>query len=280
MRIHQALLAACLAAGLGVPAVSAQNKVALGGVTSFLGVGIQEINAERAKALQLREEAGVEITRVDPDSPAERAGLKSGDAVLQYNGQRVEGIAQFSRMVRETPAGRQARLDIVRGGSPQTVTVTVGSRRGPVIFADDGNLTIDSPKFDVRIPEIRIPEIRIPDVPRSVMAWRSSTLGIEAESLNGQLADYFGVKEGVLVRSVVSASAAEKAGIKAGDVITQVNNSRVATPSDITSRVRSLSGQSVPVQLLRERKEVTLTVMFPEAALPAPRARTVSGREQ
>src|SRR5262249_42558508 len=74
------------------------------GGPSFLGVGIQEVDADRAKALRLREEAGVEVTRVDPDSPAEKAGLKEGDVITEYNGQKVEGLEQFSRMVRETPA--------------------------------------------------------------------------------------------------------------------------------------------------------------------------------
>ena len=62
---------------------------------SFLGVGLKEIDSDRAKELKLREESGVEITRVEENSPAAKAGLKVGDAVLQYNGQRVEGIEQF-----------------------------------------------------------------------------------------------------------------------------------------------------------------------------------------
>src|SRR4051812_23467645 len=59
---------------------------------SYLGVGIQELTPERAKSLKLRDETGVEITRVAPESPAERAGLKSGDVVLQINGMKVEGL--------------------------------------------------------------------------------------------------------------------------------------------------------------------------------------------
>src|SRR5512139_2437444 len=62
---------------------------------SYLGVGVAEINADRAKALKLKEERGVEITRVEDDSPAAKAGLKVGDVVLEYNGQRLEGTEQF-----------------------------------------------------------------------------------------------------------------------------------------------------------------------------------------
>src|SRR6185369_11111273 len=88
---------------------------------SYLGIGIQEITAQRAKALKLGEEAGVEVTRVAPDSPADKAGLRVGDVVLQYNGMKVEGLEQLSRLVRETPVGREVKLDIFRNGAPLTL---------------------------------------------------------------------------------------------------------------------------------------------------------------
>ena len=216
---------------------------------SYIGVGIQEIDSDRAKALKLREEAGVEVTRVEKDSPAEKAGLMTGDVVIQYSGQRVEGIEQFSRMVRETPVGREVKLDIWRNGGPQSVTVKVAARRGIAVPGDG---------FSFTIPEIPV----MPDIPRSVMTWRTALLGVEAESLDGQLAQYFGVKEGVLVRSVVSGSPAEKAGIKAGDVITRVDDANVRTPSDLSTRVRGLRGKSVDVVVTREHKEMTLNVMI------------------
>jgi serine protease Do len=224
--------------------------------SGFIGVGIQEIDSERAKTLKLPQEAGVEITRVDQDSPADKAGLKTGDVVTEYNGQRVEGIAQFSRLVRETPVGRDVRLNIIRNGAAQTVTVKVGSRRSATVFGPDGNITIGPlGPFNVRIP----------DIPRSRMTWRSALLGVEAETLEGQLAGYFGVTEGVLVRSVTQGSAADKAGIKAGDVITRIDNSKVTSASDLSSRIRSQQGKSVSVVLTREHKEMTVTVMIAEA---------------
>ncbi len=71
--------------------------------TSFIGVNLADIDNERAHALKLRDVHGVEITRVEDNSPAAKAGLKPGDVVLDYNGQRVEGMEQFGRFVRETP---------------------------------------------------------------------------------------------------------------------------------------------------------------------------------
>src|SRR5258705_6450591 len=115
-------------------------KVSTAG-TSFMGVMVQEIDSDRAKALKLREEAGVEVTRVETESPAEKGGLKVGDVVMQFNGQRVEGMEQFSRMVRETPPGRDVKLEIVRSGAPQTVVVKVGARKSPLKLGEGMMIT-------------------------------------------------------------------------------------------------------------------------------------------
>src|SRR4051794_30304129 len=98
-------LVSTVAAQTPAPATPQARVMKAAGGTSFIGVMVQEIDSDRAKALKLRDEAGVEVTRVETDSPAEKGGLKVGDVVMQYNGQRVEGMEQFSRMVRETPAG-------------------------------------------------------------------------------------------------------------------------------------------------------------------------------
>ncbi|MGH9722195.1 MAG: PDZ domain-containing protein, partial [Bryobacteraceae bacterium] len=165
---------------------------------SFLGVAVMDVDSERAKALGLKEERGVEVKSVEDDSPAAKAGIKEGDVVLEYNGQRVDGTEQFMRLVRETPAGRQAKVTVWRGGATQTLTATIGSRTGQ---------HFDRDSFAIAIP--RPPEIRL-DLPRPFTSWRSSTLGIESESLGSQLAEYFGVKEGALVRAVTKGSAADK----------------------------------------------------------------------
>lgn len=224
---------------------------------SYLGVGVREVDAERARALKLREEYGVEVTNVEEESPAAKAGLKTGDVVLEYNGQRVEGTEQFVRFVRETPMGRTVKLLVSRSGGTLTLTPILATRKmkAPQAFSWE--------RFEM--PDIQIPPI--PDVPMAMMSWRSSTLGVVAESLEPQLAAFFGVKEGVLVRSVVAGSTAEKAGFKAGDVILKVDDSKVTSPRDVTGAIRTArSGKkpSVPVAVMRDKKEVTLTVALPE----------------
>ena len=225
----------------------------------FLGVGIQEITPERAKALKVRDEAGVEITSVIHDSPAEAAGLKAGDVVISYNGQKVEGREQFSRMVRETPVGHEAKLDVVRNGATQTAMVKIDNRMLPRILAPDG-------------VHLNMPDMPMPDIPRVFQGMNSPMLGIEAESIDGQLAAYFGSKDpAVLVRTVLKNSAAEKAGLKAGDVILRVDDIKVASAADISARLRATQGKSVQLALLREHKEMNITVMPETGLAPAPR---------
>jgi serine protease Do len=221
----------------------APHVVPAGG--SYIGVMMQEVDSERAKALKLGDETGVEITLVEQDGPADKAGLKVGDVALRYNGQRVEGNEQFARLVRETPPGREVKLEISRAGATQTVIVRVAQRKAPRIEWGDPPTHMD---------------IHMPDPPRSFLQLRGSILGIEAESIDGQLAQYFGVKDGVLVRSVSRGSAAEKAGIRAGDVIMKIEDAHVSTPADISSRLRTLRGKSAPLGLVRDHKELTVTV--------------------
>jgi serine protease Do len=215
---------------------------------SYIGVMMQEIDSERAKTLKLHEQGGVEITVIEPDSPAEKAGLKVGDVVLKYSGLRVEGMQQFAHMVHETPPGREVKIDVSRAGVAMSVIVKVAQHKASHMELGD------MPPMPERL------DIHIPDLPRGFMTLRSSVLGVEAESIDGQLAQYFGVKDGVLVRSVLKGTAAEKAGIRAGDVIMRIADARVMTPADISGRLRTLHGKSAPVVLMRDHKELTISV--------------------
>lgn len=237
------------------------QMMSMGG--SFLGVGVREIDAERSKALSLKDEYGVEITRVEDESPASKAGVKVGDVVLEFNGQRVEGAEQFVRIVRETPAGRTVKLLINRSGGSMTLPATIASRKTKGMSQSLPGMPMEGMRMEP--PNF---EFNMPDIPKAMMSWRSAVLGMEAESLGeSQLASYFGVKEGVLVRSVMKGTAAEKAGIKAGDVLMKVDETKVATPRDVSSAVRSArtnSRKSFPVVLMREKKEVSISVTVDE----------------
>src|SRR5215475_3053740 len=93
---------------------------------SWLGVETREVSSDFAKEHKLSAERGVVVGKVISDSPAAKAGLKESDVVTEINGQRIEGTAQFRRMIREIPAGRAVQLNLWRDGRQQTVSVTLG----------------------------------------------------------------------------------------------------------------------------------------------------------
>jgi len=241
--------------------LSAQGTLQVGG-SSYLGIGVADIAAERAKALNLNEERGAEVTRVAVDGPASKAGIQQGDVVLDYDGTTVQGIEQLTRLVRETPVGRQVKISLWRNGAAQSLTATIEARKGMVIRSDGGPMVIpfgNGGRLQVPMPQI--------EMPRFQMTWQNPVLGIEGESLRSQeqLADFFGVKEGVLVKLVRKNSAAEKAGIKAGDVVVKVDDSAVATSQEITQALRALgSKKTFMVTVVRNKKEMPLTVTLEE----------------
>jgi len=173
--------------------------------------------------------------------------------VLEYQGQRVEGAEQFVRLVRETVVGRQVKLLISRNGATQTLTPTIGARPFGKFM---------SKEFEEAIGKVRI---EMPDFPRPMVSVRSRTLGVETESLGSQLAEYFGVKEGVLVRSVIRGSVGEKAGLKAGDVITKIGDRRIDSSSDLTTALRSRPRGSVALTIVRNQKEMVINVTLDES---------------
>jgi serine protease Do len=226
---------------------------------TYLGVSLAEIDSKRGAELKLRDTHGVEITRIEDGSPAEKAGLKTGDVVLEYNGQRVEGMEQFGRLVRETPTGREVKLLISRNGAQQTIAATVATRK---------MRTVTTSNMRDYFPGVDMPDIHLPDMPQVFTTWRSPVLGVESEALTPQLATFFGVKDGVLVRSVIKDSAAEKAGIKAGDIITKVDGSTVTTPNELVSALRSArSKKTFPVDLMRDRHATSVNVTVEESRL-------------
>jgi serine protease Do len=252
------------------PAPRARGRVmAMQGSATYLGIGVQDMDAERARALKLKEDRGAEVTSVTADSPASKAGIKEGDVVLEYNGQPVEGQEQLARLVRETPAGRQVKVVVWRNGSAQTLSATVEARRGGMFEGGDFNFTM---------PNITIPPMPPMDIPNIYMGGRSAMLGIEGENISreSQLGEFFGVKEGVLVKAVTKNSAAEKAGIRAGDVIVRVDEERVSSTREITAALRDArSKKTFNVVVVRNKKETPLSVTIEDNAPGRPPRRAM-----
>ena len=249
---------------------------------SWLGVETLEVNGERAKELKLPAERGVLLGKIAPDSPASKAGLKENDVVTEINGQHVEGAMQFRRMIREIPAGRSVQLTVWHDGRTETLSVTLGRAeelRHNRVYAAPGNFAFRMPE----IPEMpELPEVaEIPDMPSTdwggMVMGGQPRLGIDAEDLNGQLGSFFGVPEGegILVRSVNSGSPAEKAGLKAGDVITSLNGERLRSVGDLRQKLsvrhedadkdkdKGNKERTVKLGVLRNKAEMSLSVELP-----------------
>src|SRR4029077_19086524 len=233
---------------------------------SWLGVETQEVTSGTAKELKLPAERGVVIGRVTEDSPAAKAGLKEKDVITEVNGQRVEGAAQFRRMVHEIPAGRAAQLTVWRDGRAQIVAVTLGQ-------AEEGHRAWV--KAAPGAFAFRMPEVEMPDMPAiaglgddfALLPGGRPRLGIDAEDIGEQLGSFFGAPdgEGILVRSVNSGSPAEKAGLKAGDVIASFNGERVRSLGDLRQKLASQNdAKTAKIGVLRNRSEMTLSVELPE----------------
>lgn len=219
---------------------------------SYLGVQLRDITSSEVDPLELPQEAGVFIVRVEEDSPAAEADLREGDVIIQFGPLSVSSVRQFQRLVSETPPGRQLELTLIR----------------------DGQRTSSGVRLDEREPSQRYFLLeRGADILRGLRDWwgtepqrgpRSSArprLGIRGQDLTDQLGEALGVpdKEGVLIMEVTPDSPAQKAGLRAGDVITSVNDHPVSTVSALS---RYLQSGSVELEIIREKQKEEMTVEF------------------
>jgi serine protease Do len=196
----------------------------------WLGVSIQPLTQELAKSFGIAGTQGALVASVTEDSPAARAGLKEGDVIVTFDGKPVEGPRMLPSIVANTPIGRPVPVGIVRDGSRQTVTVTVG------------NLT------DSR-------EAKATPAEKSAESRATEKLGLALQELTPELAKQLGVQgdKGVVVTEVKPDSPAAQAGLAAGDVIREVNRTPVQGLQDVEKGLaRSQSGGQVLLRVERE----------------------------
>ena len=214
-------------------------------------------------------ETGVVVEEVRPDSPAEKAGVKRADVFVTFDGERVRSVRQFTRLVQETPPGRSVKATVLRDGQQRDLEITPregrGALNGSFVF---GDRLPDMRAFGDHLPYLDMLPRGMPfdfDLPGLMSAPR---LGVDVDPLSDQLAGYFGVKEGVLVRSVTDGSAASRAGLKAGDVITSVDGQPVRSREDLVRAVRDARSDELTIGIVRDRRESSVT------------AKIVAGRER
>ncbi|HXH25538.1 MAG TPA: PDZ domain-containing protein [Vicinamibacterales bacterium] len=242
--------------------VTPDLNVVIGG--SQIGVSIRDLDSDELAKAKLPQPGGALIEDVREGTPAARAGFRDGDIVIEFDGERVRSARHFTRLVQETPAGRTVQATVLRDGTRQTLQVT--PEAGGRAFIDIGPRV--SRELEARL--WRLPgDLRFDfdiDVPRNFETLVSPRrLGATVAGLNSQLAEYFGVKGGVLVSSVESGSPAAQAGLRAGDVITGINGQAVDAVADVSRAVRNARpGDTLELRVTRDRKELTLKATIPD----------------
>lgn len=272
--ISAALVAAAGAGAAVAPVAHGQAKLRVAqaphafeiftGGGSRIGVSIREVEDADVKSARLPGPAGAVVEEVTEGSPAEKAGIRKGDVVVEFDGERVRGVRHLTRLVQETPDGRQVQAVVVRDG--QRATVSVAPREsGALGFERFRELENLGREFRDSIPARPAPpapgRTRPPSVFRfdDLLGRGSTRLGITVDALTPQLAEYFGTKEGVLVTTVNDDSPAAKAGMKAGDVITAVNGTTIDDAADLRRRIQEIDdGAEFTIAVMRDRKSQTL----------------------
>ncbi len=253
---------------------------ALHGGGGRLGVTLSEVASDDVARLKLGTERGALVREVAEDSAAEEAGLKAGDVILGFQGEKVHSATQLARLVRETPAGRKVELEVSREGETQRLTATLRESRGARSWGEMSEL----PTFDFDLDDLPVPP-RAPDAPHPPRAPRldrdwdgfffgnrpPGRLGIRYQELDGQLARYFKVEDGgLLVTHVEKGSAAEKAGLRAGDVLVKVGDEKVEDGADLRRAVRAAEpGAGLKLTVQRDGQKHELTVTLPDDSKPS-----------
>ncbi|MFH1755905.1 MAG: PDZ domain-containing protein, partial [Candidatus Latescibacterota bacterium] len=219
--------------------VDAGKEKVTGKQEGYLGVTLQSLTDEIIEGLHLKVRRGVLVSEVLDDSPADEAGVEEGDVIIVYNGEKVDTPKELIKLVQKTSVGEKVKLKVARDEDTKTIVVTIGEK--PEAFA------------------FQVPGIKgMPDKMISILK-PGVQLGVKIQDLeNGDLAEYFGVEEGegVLVIGVIDDSAAEEAGVKAGDVIIGLNDEEIESGEALIDEVQEMeSGDAFELVVLRHGKK-------------------------
>jgi len=212
---------------------------------------------------------GVRVDEVSPNGPAEKAGMKAGDIIVSFDGEKVRSGRQLTRLVRETPGGKTVTARVRRDGSEKDLQITPAEAGGN--FQWSGTWSGNFNDLNDRLRDLndrfqgrdfdRMRNFNFDfNFPEMLSGRR---LGVSTGELTDQLAKYFGVDDGVLVTAVTDGSAAAKAGLKAGDVITSIDGHKVTSREDLTRDLREGTSDDVSIGIVRDKKESTVKATIP-----------------
>lgn len=244
LKSRGAWLIVALVLGLGVLGWTAlESRASDKPAKGWLGVSVEELTPSLRKKMKLGAQTGLLVTNVAENSPAEDAGIKEDDVIIQFDGKNVEEAGAFSRMVRDAGADQKVALVIMRAGERKTMEVMLGKRRSSNFgyaynFGRGGAPGVFA--FSAR--------------PR---------MGVQVHELDESLAAYFKVqpREGVLILEVNEDSPAEKAGFKTGDVITKVGEEKIRDAEDLIEALAEYEdGDKVNLEYVRQGKRANAEI--------------------
>lgn len=232
----------------------------------YLGIDIRDVSESEVVALRLKSSRGAEIIMVDHDGPAGKAGLREHDVVLSVNGTLVDGEDQLRKLLHDMQPGRAVAMLVCRNGAEQTVNATMANRAELERQAWENHWTVPEPAFEDSYPSSVGNARGGPGrgfIAGHLLPLAPAYTGAIVDALDGQLADYFGVREGrgLLVHEVEGNSPAAAAGLHAGDVVTRINGDRVGSKSDWGRALHDSKGHPVSLTIVRDRREQTLTMV-------------------
>jgi serine protease Do len=203
-----------------VQQLKASGKV----VRGWLGVGIQDVDRNLAESFGLNKPHGALISQIEPDGPAEKAGVKVGDIVVQFNGSTIQESADLPHVVGLVKPGVKSVMKVIRNGKPVDLTVTVGT-----LGSDD-----------------------TPTLARGDASAEGGRIGVQVEDVSAEMKSRLRIGGGVVVREVVPGRAAERAGLQPGDIITLIGNDAVRNSNEFEAIVKQLPANThIPVRLIR-----------------------------
>lgn len=193
----------------------------------WIGVAIQEITPELAQSFGLKERGGALVSSVNEDDPAERAGIKSGDIIVEFDGREIKEVNDLPKAVASTMPGKTVKIKIIRDGKEKVLPITVG------IMKEEGEAVAREEK------EGSTPERQ---------------LGIIVQNITPETAKRLGLKqtEGIIVTHVKPDSPASKAGINRGDIIKEINRTEIRNLQDYKDAIKK-AGKNKTILLLIQR---------------------------
>jgi serine protease Do len=221
--INTAIIASGQGIGFAIPINLARGIIdqlkAGGEVTrGWLGVAIQDVNQEMADYYGIETKKGVFVSDVFKGDPADAAGIRPKDIIVEVNGQKVETSRQLTSLVAAIPVGQGVKIKVIRDGQPKTFNVKIAKR--------------DDTKVAARgeTPEKREDQL----------------LGLRVSALTPEMAQRFNIREtaGVIVIDVQSGSQAEEAGMRVGDIIKEINRQSIESVKDYNEALKKISKDS------------------------------------